>query len=106
MIIKTYGLYDSVAKEYVRTFISKDDAVAERSWKNIVRDPSFDSIAGKDYVVVHLYDMDSATGIVSNNDCKTICAMATFMAEYEAEKLQQKLIDAEKGEQDGEQTAW
>lgn len=86
MIVKTYGIFDSAAKEYVRTFTAKNDEVAERSVKYIVRDPGFDKIAGKDYVVQHLYDFDSETGVILDNSITLVCNMASAIDEAVAEE--------------------
>lgn len=86
MIVMTYGIYDAAAKEFVRTFVAKNDDVAKRSCKYIVREQGFDRIAGKDYVVQHLHDMDSETGLIVNNEVRLVCPLASEIAELEAEE--------------------
>lgn len=91
MIIKTYGLFDGVAKTYVRTFTSTNDETAQRAVKYIVREQGFDKIAGRDYVVTHLYDMDTETGAIVDNSVHTICSMANEIEALEAEQKQAML---------------
>lgn len=98
--IKTYGLYDGVSKEFIRTFTSVNDETAERACKYIVREPKFDEIQGKDIIIIHLYDFDTGSGKVENNDVRQICALSTFIAEYKSEKLMEKAVDkVEKAEE-------
>lgn len=75
MIIKTYGIYDAAGKEFISTFTSKNDETAERSAKYIVRDKGFDRIAGRDYVIQHVFDFDNETGIVVDNNIRMICPL-------------------------------
>lgn len=94
MIVKTYGLFDGVAKEYVRTFTAKNDEVAQRSAKYIVREPNFDSIAGRDYIITHLFDFESSTGQVVDNDIRVICNLAQEIEIFEKEKKEMAKLAA------------
>ena len=94
MLVLTYGLYDSIAKEYVRTFTSKNDDVAQRAADYIVREPNFDKIAGKDFVINYLYTMDTESGVIVDNNIHVVCALAGALANFENEVREQKLIDA------------
>lgn len=86
MNIKTYGLYDTVAQQFVRTFTAKNDDDANRAAKYIVREKDFDPIAGLDYEIKHLYDMNTETGVVSDNDVKFIASLREAYEEYQVEK--------------------
>ena len=86
MKIKTYGLYDKVAKQFVRTFTARNDEDASRSGKYIVREKNFDPIAGCDMDICHLYDVESETGIVENNEVTTIISLKEAYEEYQREK--------------------
>lgn len=86
MQVKTYGLYDSKAKNFVRTFTSQNDETAERAAKYIVREKNFDPIAGCDMVVKHLYDFDSATGLITDNEIRDICDLGSAYNEYQNEQ--------------------
>lgn len=85
MKIKTYGLYDKVALQFVRTFTAKNDDDAARAAKYIVREKNFDPIAGLDYEIKHLYDMDTETGIVSDNDVTFVASLREAYEEFKAE---------------------
>lgn len=83
---KTYGLYDKVAKGYVRTFIAHNDDDAARACHYIVREKNFDPIAGVDMEVHHLYDFDTETGKITNNTITMICDLEKAYNAYLAEK--------------------
>ena len=68
MIAKTYGIYDSVQEEYVQTFTCKNDAEAKRTAEQIVRTPNFDNVSYKDRSLHHLFDIDTSTGQIVNNN--------------------------------------
>lgn len=101
MLVHIYSLFDSVAKEHIRTLYSKDDATAERSCEYIVREPNFDKIRGKDLVLCHAYDFDTETGKVSNNDVRTICSIASKMAAFEVEQATEREQAIERRSEDG-----
>lgn len=82
MITKTYGLFDTVAKNFVRTFVGRNDEDAERAAKYVVREQNFDPIAGVDMVIFHLYDMDSETGKIVDNDIHEICSLRTAYEDF------------------------
>lgn len=94
MNVLTYGLYDSVAKEYIRTFTAKNDDVAQRAAEYIVREPNFDKIAGRDYVINFLYAFDSETGLIVDNNIHVICSLGTALAALEAEEKENKIMEA------------
>lgn len=85
MIVKTYGLYDGKAKEFVSTFTSRNDETAERSAKYIVREKGFDKIAGRDYIIQHVFDFDSATGLITDNSVRAVCNLNDAINEFEDE---------------------
>jgi len=87
MVVKVYGLFDSVAKEFIKTFDCKNDEMADRCAHHIVRAPDFDKITGKDMIIEHVYDFDTATGAIVNNDVRVVCSLANAMALFEQEKL-------------------
>lgn len=84
MIVKTYGLYDKVSKNVVRTFTSQNNDTAERAAKYIVREKDFDPIEGCDMIVKHLFDFDSETGVVVDNVIEPICDLKEAYDEYKA----------------------
>ena len=86
MLVVTYGLYDKEAKNFVRTFTSQNDKTAERASKYIVREQNFDPISGCYLVVMHLFDFDSSTGQVVNNELREICDLKTAYEQFIAEK--------------------
>lgn len=86
MKIKTYGLFDTVSEQFVRTFTAKNDADAIRSGKYIVREKEFDPIAGCDMVIYHLYDVETSDGKVSDNDCVPLVALKEAYEAYKEEQ--------------------
>lgn len=88
MIAKTYGIYDSVQEEYVQTFTAKNDADAKRTAAQIVRTPNFDDISYKDRSIHHLYDLDTATGQIINNNISQVFIFATAIEERKQETLE------------------
>jgi hypothetical protein len=104
MQVRFYGLFDGVQKEYVRTFTFKNDEVAQRGCEYIVREPNFDKIAGRDYVLQYLYTWDSESGLVIDNNISTICSLGQALATFEAEQKEEKilsLLEEKKGEKNG-----
>lgn len=88
MIAKTYGIYDSIQEEYVQTFTAKNDADAKRTAAQIVRTPNFDDISYKDRSIHHLYDLDTATGQIINNNISQVFIFATAIEERKQEALE------------------
>lgn len=82
MIVKTYGLFDIKAKNYVRTFTSENDDTAERAAKYIVREKGFDAITGCDMTIKHLFDFDSVNGLVIDNEIRDICSLREAYEEF------------------------
>lgn len=88
MIVKNYGIFDSIQEEYVRTFVAANDADAKRSAELIVRSQGFDSKTYKDRSIVHLFDFDSVTGLICDNTVRQVYLFATAIQEYDQEKLE------------------
>lgn len=88
MIIKTYGIYDSIQEEYVRTFTASNDADAKRTAAQIVRTQGFDDVQYKDRSINHLFDFDSATGQITNNNVTQVFIFATAIAERKQEEME------------------
>lgn len=88
MIAKTYGIYDSVQAEYIQTFTASNDADARRTAAQIVRTPNFDDVKYKDRSIHHLFDLDSATGAVINNQIIQVFNFSTAIEERNQEKLE------------------
>lgn len=82
MIVKTYGLFDTKAKNFTRTFVSENDETAERAAKYIVREKGFDAITGKDLVVKHLFDFETHTGEIVENEIRLICDLGEAYEDY------------------------
>lgn len=93
MLLLTYGLFDGVAKEYVRTFTSKNDDVAQRAADYIVREPNFDKVAGKDMIINYLYTMDTETGVIVDNNIHTICSLGTALSNFENETREARMME-------------
>lgn len=91
MIAKTYGIYDSVQEEYVQTFTAKNDADAKRTAAQIVRTPKFDDVSYKDRSIHHLYDLDTATGQILNNNITQIFIFATAIEERKQEEIEKNV---------------
>lgn len=79
MIVKNYGLLDTVSKEVVRTFTSNNDESAQRTVEIMLRDPKTDRTAAKDFVLKYLFSFDSADGSVVDVSQKEIIALASIM---------------------------
>lgn len=94
MQVRYYGLFDSCAKEYIRTFTSKNDDTAQRAAEYIVREPNFDRIAGRDYVINYLYTFESDSGLIVDNSIHVICSLGQSLAAFEAEENQKKALAA------------
>lgn len=92
MIVKYYGIFDGAAQECISIMPSKNDEVAKRSVAHIVREPGFDRIAGRDYVLEHLFDIDTETRQVVDNTVSVICSFGAEVAEIEQEEKEAKLM--------------
>lgn len=96
MIAKTYGIYDSVQLEYVRTFTAKNDDDAKRTANLIVRTEGFDTVSYKDRSIHHLFDIDTSTGQILNNNIVQVFNFATAIEAFKQENLektvQEKLL--------------
>ena len=79
MIIKTYGIYDSVAKTLRSTFVSENDAVCIRSCEITAKDPKVDRDTLKDCIVKYLYGVDSESGAVVDATQRDIIAFASIL---------------------------
>lgn len=85
MIVKTYGIFDSVQEEYVRTFTCANDADAKRQAAMIVRSEGFNDNQYKDRSIHHLFDFDSATGLVTDNNVRQVFLFASAIEERKSE---------------------
>lgn len=96
MQVKTYGIYDGIQEEYVRTFNAKNDEDARRASSYIVKEQGFDDKSGKDRSINYLYTLDTDTGIIVDNSVHLVCNLATFIEERKHEEmetlLRQKLM--------------
>jgi len=81
MIVRNYGLLDTVSKEVVRTFTSNNDESAQRTVEIMLRDPKTDRTAAKDFVLKYLFSFDSADGSIKDIQQKEIIALAAIMPE-------------------------
>lgn len=86
MLLKNYGVFDSVQGEYVRTFTAKNDDEAKRAADYIVREQGFDDIAGKDRSIHYLFSLDTDTGVISDNSVHMVCNLATSIESRKTEQ--------------------
>lgn len=94
MIVKFYGIFDTAAGECVRQITSKNDETAKRAVSYIVREKGFDRIAGRDYVLEHLYDFDTETRLIVDNTIVVVGNFGQALAEVEAEEKLEQLQEA------------
>lgn len=92
MIVKYYGIFDSAAQECISIMPSKNDEVAKRSVAHIVREQGFDRIAGRDYVLEHLFDIDTETRQIVDNSVSVVCSFGQEVAQLEQEEKEAKLM--------------
>lgn len=88
MNVKTYGIYDSVQEEYVRTFTATNDADAKRTASLIVRSQGFNDKEYVDRSIHHLFDFDTATGQITDNTVRQIFLFATAIEDRKNEQLE------------------
>ena len=81
MEIKTYGIYDTVAKTLINTFTSQNDETCQRACVAICKDPKTDRNTIKDCVVRYLYSVDNETGLIVNIEQHGICLFSTILEE-------------------------
>jgi len=81
MQVRTYGLYDGVSKEVVRTFTSNNDESAKRTTEIMLKDPKTDRSQAKDFILMYLYSFDTGTGAIVDDARHEICALASIMPE-------------------------
>lgn len=79
MIIKTYGIFDTVAKTLRSTFVSDNDETCIRSCEITAKDPRTDRDTLKDCIVKYLYGVDSETGVVVDVSQRDVIAFATVL---------------------------
>lgn len=91
MIVKTYGIYDAIQEEYVRTFTAANDADAKRSAALIVRSQGFNDKEYNDRSIHHLFDFDTANGVVTDNTVRQVFLFATAIEERKTEDVE-KLV--------------
>ena len=99
MIVKTYGIYDSVQQEYVRTFNASNDDDARRAVDYIVSEKNFDDNSGKDRTINFLYSFDSSTGAITDNSVHLVCNFASAIEKRKSVEMEtivrQKLMTEE-----------
>lgn len=99
MQVKTYGIYDSVEQEYIRTFNAKNDDDARRACEYIVSEKGFDDISGKDRTVNYLYTLDTASGQILDNSVHLVCNLASAIEKRKTVEMEaivrQKLMTEE-----------
>lgn len=88
MIVKNYGIFDSVQNEYVRTFSAANDADAKRSADIIVRSQNFDDKTYNDRSIHHLFDFDSVTGLITDNTVYQVFNFATAIESRKRDDLE------------------
>lgn len=91
MIAKTYGIFDSVQQEYVQTFTCSNDADAVRTADKIVRTPNFDDISYKDRSIHHLFDVDTASGKIIDNEIRQVFNFSTAIEARKREELEKSV---------------
>lgn len=91
MIVKTYGIYDAIQEEYVRTFTAANDADAKRSASLIVRSQGFNDKEYNDRSIHHLFDFDTANGVVIDNTVRQVFLFATAIEDRKTEDVE-KLV--------------
>lgn len=91
MIVKTYGIYDAIQEEYVRTFTAANDADAKRSASLIVRSQGFNDKEYNDRSIHHLFDFDTANGVITDNTVRQVFLFATAIEERKTEDVE-KLV--------------
>lgn len=91
MIVKTYGIYDAIQEEYVRTFTAANDADAKRSAALIVRSQGFNDKEYNDRSIHHLFDFDTANGVITDNVVRQVFLFATAIEERKTEDVE-KLV--------------
>lgn len=91
MIVKTYGIYDAIQEEYVRTFTAANDADAKRSAALIVRSQGFNDKEYNDRSIHHLFDFDTANGVITDNKVRQVFLFATAIEERKTEDVE-KLV--------------
>lgn len=94
MIVCYYGIYDTKAEECIRMLPSKNDETAARAVKYIVREKGFDRIAGRDYVLEHLFDIDTDSRKIVDNDVHVVASFGSELADLEVEEKQAQLLAA------------
>ena len=103
MIVKTYGVFDTIAEECIKIITSKNDDTAKRAVEYIVREKDFDKIAGRDYVLEHLYDFDTESRLIVDNSVHVVAnfgqALAAFEAEQQLAKAQELIASLPKKEE-------
>jgi DnaJ-domain-containing protein 1 len=78
MDVKTYGLYDTVAKTLVNTFNAQNDDVAQRSLEQVIKETK-DLSTLKDCVLRYLYTMDTSNGVIIDITQRDIVACAALI---------------------------
>lgn len=78
MLVKTYGLYDTVAKTLVNTFNAQNDDVAQRSLEQIIKE-SKDYSSLKDCVLRYLYTMETSDGSIIDIAQRDLIACAALI---------------------------
>lgn len=81
MILKHYGLFDTIAKTIRSDFVSDNDEVALRSLKETCKLPGTDRQVLRDCVLKYLYAVDSETGNVVDIAQRDIQACASIVDE-------------------------
>jgi hypothetical protein len=64
MYVRLYSIQDKVAQEFGPIFQAKNDSIALRQFKAMIFDPKNAGLRVDDYVLVHIGDFDTETGII------------------------------------------
>lgn len=93
MIVKTYGLYDTVAKHVIQTFTAESDAVALRSCEYIIHDRNADIRKLRDCTVMYLYSFDTSTCDIVDSSKSTLLTFASLIDEQKLPLFNSSLSD-------------
>lgn len=94
MILRYYGLYDTVAKNMVSIFSSQSDDVCIRSCVKMVQDPNSDIDLLKDCICKYLYAVDSESGDIIDSKQNDLFTMATLIEKFGASPTDDKSLIA------------
>lgn len=92
MEIKTYGIFDTVAKTLRSTFTSDNDETCIRACIATAKDPRTDRETLKDCIVKYLYTVDSSTGSPIDISQRDIIAFASILDQVGEVNINEKSL--------------